>query len=147
MRREPGWRGRMKAFHDQAKRRPFDWNDAHCGFLVAGHVAALLGRDLAGDYLRGFDDEAAAAATIADWGFADLGELVSSRLPEWLDADGRPAPSMARAGDVGAFAHPSPLGYGLGVVIGERVLTVGETGMHTIDRRHMVRAWRVGDEA
>jgi len=139
MKRLPGWRARMYAFVAEVGASPFAWGQLDCGPAWAGrHVELMTGVDIAAPF-RGYTDYAGAVVTFQRAGFATLGDLVSSLLPEL------PAPSMARTGDLAAIEAREPFGHALGIVNGARILVLGRDGYGSVDLLKACRAWRVGD--
>ncbi len=139
LRRLPGWREAFAAEIDRIRRTPFSWGEHDCGPGLAGNlVLALTGVDLAAGYRGHYDDAAGAVRVMRAAGFASLGDMVASLLPEYDH------PSRARIGDVAAVAVESPIGHALGVIDYERVFVLTEAGLGTVDRSEIVRAFRVG---
>lgn len=136
--RLPDWRRRFEAAIDEIKAKPFSWYDHDCGPGLAGRlVEAQTGASLSGFTVGRYHDAASAARLIRDLGFASLGNLVASLLPEIH-------PSEARVGDIAAMPVPGPIGHALGVVNGERIFVLTETGIGTVDLLDAAMAFRVG---
>ena len=70
-------------------------------------------------------------------GFADLGDLVASVLPEIHISRGR-------IGDVAAIPADDGFGFTLGVVNGERIFVLRPDGFGTVDLLAAGRAFRIG---
>ena len=139
LRRVDNWRAAFVAEVDRIKRTPFAWGQHDCGPGLAGNlVKALTGVDLAESWRGTYADAAGAARAIRAAGFDNLADLVGSMLPEYEH------PSRARIGDVAAIPVDSVIGYALGVIDYERVFVLTETGIGTVDRSEIARAFRVG---
>jgi hypothetical protein len=133
-----GWRARFEAAVDEIKHRPFQWGEHDCGPGLAGAIVlAITGIDCAAQYRGTYDSAASAVRTMRDHGFENLGDLVAAMLPEIH-------PSMAKIGDIVAIPDQTPFGFALGVVNGERVFVLRETGMGTVDLLAASRAFKVG---
>ncbi|MEH3093360.1 MAG: hypothetical protein PGN20_15295 [Agrobacterium cavarae] len=136
--RLPDWRRRFENAIDEIKAKPFAWYDHDCGPGLAGRlVEAQTGVSLSGFVVGRYHDAASAARLIRDLGFDSLGSLVASILPQIH-------PSEARVGDIAAIAVPGPVGHGLGVVNGERIFVLTETGIGTVDLLDAAMAFKVG---
>lgn len=136
--RLPDWRRRYEAIIDEIKARPFAWGEHDCGPGLAGRlVLAMTGVDLSAQYAGRYHDALSAARLIQELGFASLGDLVASMLPKIH-------PSQARLGDVAAIAVPGPIGHALGVVNGERILVLTETGIGSVDLLDAQTCFKVG---
>ncbi|MNL80509.1 hypothetical protein D3C87_2073860 [compost metagenome] len=53
-------------------------------------------------------------------------------------------PSEARVGDIAAIDVGGPIGHALGVVNGERIFVLGETGIGTVDLLKAAMCFKVG---
>ncbi|CAN7446914.1 hypothetical protein LJR235_002872 [Pararhizobium sp. LjRoot235] len=138
MQRLPKWRGRFEAVIDELKSKPFLWGDHDCGPGLVGNVVnAITGEDPAKPYRGKYFDAKGALRIIKRKGFANLGDMVASMLPEIH-------PSQAKIGDIGAIKTDSAFGYALGVVNGERVFVLMEDGIGTVDLLQCERAFKVG---
>jgi len=136
--RLPDWRRRFEIAIDEIKAKPFAWYDHDCGPGLAGRlVEAQTGVSLSGFAVGRYHDAASAARLIRDLGFDSLGSLVASILPQ-IHA------SEARVGDIAAIATPGPIGHALGVVNGERIFVLTETGIGTVDLLDAAMAFKVG---
>lgn len=137
--RKNDWRARFAAEVDRIKRTPFAWGNHDCGPGLAGNlVYAVTGVDCAAQWRGAYDDALGAARAMQDAGFDNLADLVASMLPEYEH------PSQARIADVAAIKVDSVFGYALGVIDYERVFVLTESGIGTIDRSEIARAFRVG---
>jgi hypothetical protein len=136
--RKQDWRRHYEAAVDEIMSRPFAWGTHDCGPGLAGRlVLAMTGVDLSAQYAGTYDDAASAARLIRSLGFTSLGELVASMLPAIH-------PSLARLGDIAAIEVAGPIGHALGVVNGERILVLTETGIGTIDLLDAQTCFKVG---
>ena len=133
------WRARFDAACDEMRLKPFEWggNDCAAG-LAANLVLALTGVDVAADYRGRYKTRAGALRAMKAAGFASLGDLAASFLPE------HEHPSMARVGDIVTVETADAFGEGFGVVNGERVFVLTEHGFGTVDRSLANRAFKVG---
>ena len=140
--RKPGW---IAAYHDaieDIRRRPFDWAAHECASgLAARVVEAITGHDFAAEYRGRYNTAAGAYRVMRQAGFDSLADLAASCLPEYQH------PSQAHIGDLAAIEDNSVFTFVLGVVGGERIHVLSETGLGTVDRSKAVRAFRVGDVA
>lgn len=125
--RRPDWRGRYEAVIDEIMATPFDWASHDCVRHFAGRIVyAITGVALVAQFAGSYDDAVSAYRLIRDAGFTDLAEMVGSMLSPIH-------PSRARLGDLAAIRTDGPIGFGLGVVNGERILVLTETGIGTVD--------------
>ncbi|MCM2472160.1 hypothetical protein HGO38_01545 [Rhizobium sp. CG5] len=137
--RLPDWRARFDAQCDRMRLQPFSWADNDCAIGLAGNlVLALTGVDVVAAYRGRYSTRVGAIRCLRGSGFATLGDLVASLLPEHAHA------SMARVGDIVALPDDGPFSHGLGVVNGERVFVLTDAGFGTVDRAQAVRAFKVG---
>lgn len=138
LRRLPDWRRRFETAIDEIKAKPFAWYDHDCGPGLAGRlVEAQTGVSLSRFTIGRYHDAASAARLIRDLGFDSLGSVVASLLPQIH-------PSEAQVGDIAAMPFPGPIGHALGVVNGERIFVLTETGIGTVDLLDAVMAFKVG---
>ncbi|MGM4981865.1 DUF6950 family protein [Rhizobium sp. 11_C7_N12_5] len=137
--RRSDWRARFEAAVDEIKATPFEWGVHDCGPSFAGRlVLAVTGVDLAAQYAGSYSNEDEALAIVRHAGFATLGEMVASMLPEIH-------PSQARIGDVAAIKIDKPIGHALGVVNGERILVLMPSGgVGTVALTSASMAFKVG---
>ena len=137
--RRPDWRARMAAAIDIVKRRPFGWNECDCvSGLAAPLVMAITGVDLFAEHADKYADADSAYRFMQELGFEDLADLVASYLPEHEHI------SRASTGDIAAIAVPTRFKHALGVVNGERIFVLSETGFGTVDLLSAARAFKVG---
>jgi hypothetical protein len=139
LKRRPLWVGPFNDVLDDMRREPFDWktNDCACKF-VGRIVEVLTGENLYAEFDGTYDDAASAYRVMRAAGFTDLADMVAAYLPEYAH------PSEAQIGDIMAMPVTTPFGHSLGVLNGERIFTLAETGINHIDRAVAVRAFRVG---
>lgn len=140
LKRKPMWIRPFHDFIDEVRRKPFDWNGNDCVIALAcRHIEVLTGHDLAGDKGSRFNDAASAYRLMREEGFDDLADLVAAYLPEYEH------PVEAQIGDIVTIPTDTQFKHALGIVNGERVLTMTEgKGLGTIDRSLADRAFRVG---
>lgn len=132
------WRRRYETAIDEIKSRPFAWYTHDCGRgLAVRLVLAITGTDFSDRYADTYDDAAGAVRVLRRYGFANLGELVATMLPVIH-------PSRAEIGDIAAIAIDGPIGHALGVVNGERIFVLTETGIGTVDLLDAVMCFKVG---
>lgn len=132
------WRARYDALFDRIRRRPFAYGEHDCALgLAAAAVEAVTGADVAAAYRKRYHSRIGALRVLRNDGFANLADAVAALLPEI-------EPARARRGDIAAIPDDGPFGHSLGVVDGERVFVLRETGLGTVDRAVMTRAFRVG---
>lgn len=136
--RLPDWRARFEAEIDAIKHRPFSWEDHECGIGLVGNVVlAVTGHDAAARWRGRYRSYRGAVRVMRNEGFANVADMVAAMLPEIH-------PGLARIGDIAAFPDDTALGFSLGIVNGERVFVLTETGMGTMDLLQATRAFRVG---
>lgn len=137
--RKPLWISEFHALIDEIRRQPFDWQDHDCVLgLGARTVQALTGVRFGEEYADQFSDAASAYRLIRKLGFDNIADLLANYLPEYDH------PSEAQMGDIVTIPVDTQFKHSLGVVNGERVITMTETGIGTIDRLFADRAFRVG---
>jgi hypothetical protein len=142
MRRVAGWEQTLHRFNMACLRRPFAWGEFDCALYAADAINAMTGVDFAADFRGRYDSEESAWRFLASLGYRDLGELASSRLPEILTPDGKPAPSLARRGDVGLFNGEQ--GQFLAICDGRTFVGPTLRGLQHAPLTACLRAWRVG---
>jgi len=138
--RFPGWRARLAAAMALNENTPFAWgtNDCFLG-LIAPACVAMLGVDVFERYRGSYDSEETGLQALARFGFASMGDLVGSHFPEI-------PPALAGVGDIGLIQNGihDPFGGVLGIVIGERIVTMVPEGRATVRLLNACRAFRVG---
>lgn len=138
IKRRGDWHSRFNTFIDSVKRQPFDWATNNCGeHFVAGAVMAMTGEDIAGPWRGRYASAVGIVRIMKNDGFASLGDMVASVLPEIH-------PSRAKLGDVAALPDDGPLGHTLGIVNGEIVLVMGEKSMGAVPISRATRVFAVG---
>ncbi len=137
--RVPDWRGRLNEFLNEVRRTPFAWSAFDCGPAFTGRaVEAVTGVDVCSAYRGQYASAGEAVRLVERAGFDDLADLVASILPEYEH------PSQAKVGDIAAVKTDGPFGWSLGVVNGERIFVLHETGLVTVDFLTASRAFGVG---
>ncbi|MCM2292301.1 hypothetical protein NAC44_08165 [Allorhizobium sp. BGMRC 0089] len=137
--RKETWIADYHAVIDTIRRRPFDWAGHDCATgLALKVVEAMTGQNPAGDWLGDYRDAASAYRHLRGLGFADLADLAAAFLPEYGH------PSDAHIGDLAAIPVDTPFCHALGVINGERIFVLSETGLASVDRQTAVRAFKVG---
>ena len=132
------WRGPYKAVVDDLRRKPFAWGENDCGPALAGRmVEALTGEDLGSPYRGRYDSAASAYKLMKAEGYDDLADLVAAMLPE------RPK-AQAVIGDIAAIPVDTVFRHALGIVNGERIFVLTETGLGTVDLLDADRIFAVG---
>lgn len=137
--RKKDWRACFAAEVDRIKRTPFAWGTHDCGpGLAANLVLAVTGVDCAAQFRGEYNDSLGGARLMKEAGFDNLADMVAAMLPEYDH------PSQARIADVAAIKIGGVFGYALGVIDYERVFVLTETGIGTVDRSDIARAFKVG---
>lgn len=135
-----GWRGRLAVVLSTNETKEFSWgeNDCFMGIVVPA-VEAMIGIDIGAEYRGSYDSEESAITALARFGFADLVDLVASKFPEV-------PPALAQVGDIAVIPHEGAGGFGgtLGIVTGERIISLVPTGRATVKLMRASRAFRVG---
>ncbi len=106
-------------------------------------MLAITGVDCAAQFRGEYSTAAGALKTMKAAGFDNLADLVATMLPEIH-------PSQAHIGDIAAIPHEGPFGYALGVVNGERIFVLRETGLGTVgllDAKRAFRSAKPGNDA
>ena len=138
LQRIDGWRARFDAACDDMRRTPFSWGDHDCLVGLVGNLAeALTGEDIVSPWRQRYASGVGALRVLRNDGFADLGGLVATILPEIHI-------SRARLGDVAAIPSDDGFGFALGVVNGERILVLRPSGFGTVDLLSATRGFRIG---
>ncbi|WP_176086995.1 hypothetical protein [Martelella sp. HB161492] len=138
LKRLDGWRARFDAACDTMRSEPFSWGENDCAVGLVGNLTlALTGADLAAPWRGRYTTAIGALRVLRHDGFADLGALAASILPECHIA-------RARIGDIAAIPSEDGFGFALGVVNGERIFVLTDAGFGTVDLMTAKRAFRVG---
>ncbi|HEU5019692.1 MAG TPA: hypothetical protein VFT69_17175 [Pseudolabrys sp.] len=135
--RKPGWRARIDATIDQYRRARFGYGDFDCAVFAAAGIEALTGERVGKAAWWKYRSARGGASVIKKAGFVDLADMAASLLPEIH-------PSQAYVGDIAAIPSDGPFGWSLGVVGGERIFVLRETGLATVDLLTATRAFKVG---
>ncbi|KQS79821.1 hypothetical protein ASG25_21775 [Rhizobium sp. Leaf384] len=139
LKRLPLWVGPFNDVLDEMRRTPFDWKTNDCACKFAGRIVEVLtGENIYAEFDGAYDDAESAYRVMRGAGFKDLADMVAAYLPEYGH------PSEAQIGDIMAIPTASAFVHGLGVLNGERIFTLGESGINHIDRSAATRAFRVG---
>lgn len=136
MKRRFDWRSRLHAEISLWRQRSFVWGESDCARFVNACVLAMTGDDvLSALPFKPYRDDAEASASLASAGFESLPLAISSIFVE-VQA------SAAKEGDV-VLIDTNEWGQGLGIVLGERVAVLTMSGLGTIPRKRIKRAFRV----
>lgn len=137
MKRLHGWRTRLHEAVEARRRVPFSFSaGVDCALFVSDCIEAMTGEDPAADFRGRYTTDIGAMRVIRNAGYANLADLVSSKLEEI-------APVRAQVGDVAFIPDESPFGGALGIVIGEQVACLHIDGIGSVPRTLMTRAFRV----
>lgn len=138
MKRLPDWPKRLHDFVDGVKRQPFEWAGHNCGeHFAAGAVLAMTGEDVAAPWRGRYKSATGAMRVMKNDGFASLGDMAASILPEIH-------PSRAKMGDIAAVPADGPFGESLGIVNGEMIMVLGERSMGLVPMYRATRVFAVG---
>lgn len=136
---EGEWRARFAAEMDRQRQIPFSWGAHDCFLgLVTEAVRAITGADIGRGFRGRYKSARKAAAVLQEDGFASLGDLMASLLPELEH------PSRAGVGDVGIVAHEGDVGEALCIVDASCLIVMTELGHGIRPREDMIRAFKVG---
>ena len=139
LKRLPDWRARLTDVIDIVKYQSFDWRQCDCvSGVAAPMIAAITGVDLFAEHGDSYADAESAYKLMKRLGFTDLADLAGSFLPEYEH------PSRASTGDIAAIAVPTRFKHALGVISGDRIFVLSETGFGTVDLLTAARAFKVG---
>ena len=143
MQRIKGWEQAYVRFTISCLRRSWEWSQFDCCMFAADGIKAVTGEDFGAPYRGQYETESEAYEFLASLGYADLGALASSRLPEILQ-DGEPAPSLARRCDI--VLTPTRDGRGQALAICDGISLIGPyaRGLQHLPMSMALRAWRVG---
>jgi hypothetical protein len=142
--RRPDWAVRLHDFVDAVKRNAFDWASQNCAeHFAAGAVLAMTDIDIAAEYRGSYKTARGAAQMMKRKGFDNLADMLGAHLPEITGVDGEPFVGGATLGDIAAIPKDDAFGFTLGIVNGEMILVLGETGMGTVPLFNAARAFRV----
>lgn len=142
--RRPDWPARLHDFVDAVKRNAFDWVSLNCAeHWAAGAVLAMTDVDIAASYRGRYKTAKGAAQMMKGKGFDNLADMLAAHLPEITGVDGEPFVGGASLGDIAAIPKDDAFGFTLGIVNGEMILVLGETGMGMVPLFSATRAFRV----
>jgi hypothetical protein len=130
--RRHDWAAQMYAQFDAHADRVFAWGENDCCLFVARTVDAMTGSSLTQQLASEYRDEVTALQFISDHGGLEI--AVSSFL-------GDPQPVRAMRGDA-VMVHGG-LDLSMGICAGPYVLAMGEKGLTKIDRREILKVWKV----
>lgn len=137
LKRLRGWRGSLAAALAKTAGAPFEWHDNDCGLgLAAPCVMAMTGVDLGEPFRGRYKTAAGALKALKRQGFDDIAATAAHHFEEIH-------PSRATVGDIAAIKAPDT-GWGLGIVIGERIAVLAPSGYATIELTKADRAFKVG---
>lgn len=139
----------MDAFLRENAGTPFRWGSNDCSLFAANAIQSMTGVDIAEDFRHKYTDEASAFALIqtvtGGTTVADAAAFCAKKhgLVEWVDADGKQRPLMAKRGDLCAVDNAGRLIAGVVDLSGRFVACMGESGILRISVRRITRAWHV----
>ncbi|ABN75744.1 DUF6950 family protein [Cereibacter sphaeroides] len=137
MRRREDWRSRLWSEIDRQAREPFGWGRQDCAIgLACGAVQAVTGEDVGAEW-RGRYDSPGAGLRIVLKRAKSLGDFVALHLEEQH-------PVFARVGDIGIVEAEGPFGEALCVVDVSRLIVQTDSGLGSLPRDRMLRAFKVG---
>lgn len=137
------WASALTKFNIAALQKPFAWGVNDCCLYVADVIKAMTGEDLAEDFRGKYGNEIEAMRFLAGLGYRDVEELASSRLPEIVDREHKPAPSLARRGDVVSMADGAG-NFFITICDGRTAVGPTKQGINHNPMSAARRAWRVG---
>lgn len=128
MKRLPDWHSRFVDFINKMRFEPFAWSTGDCGPAWAGAaLEALTGEpNPVASYIGTYDTRAGAIRAMKEAGFTDLKQAVAAFLGEPVH------PSRGYTGDIAVIPEPSPLGYLIGIVNGDRIFVRRPDGIGTL---------------
>ena len=135
--RFPTWRTSLFNYVKNTRAEPYELGTHDCLIWVAGAVSAMVGVDIAASYAGRYKTVKGAIGLMKRSGADNMAELVGKHLEE-LES-----PTLAQIGDVMAIPVDDGFGYALGVLVGERVLVLSQTGVDSRDRSEATRAFGV----
>lgn len=135
--RRRDWRARLNAYIAEIKAAPLEWGAHDCAVgLAARAIEAMTGVDVAAEWRGRYATPAEALRVLREDGFADLEALGRSMLPAVH-------PSRGQLGDIALVPTGEALDA-LGVVIGDRILVLTQTGVGSVDLLAARVVFRVG---
>lgn len=135
MMRRPDWKVRLTDYVARAARVPYAIGRHDCALFAAGAVEAVTGRDPASGWRGAYDTKIAGLKALRRAGHDDHLAATAALLEEIH-------PAFAAAGDIAAVRDAESGSLVLGVVQGEMVYVLRETGLGLVPRSAMVRAFR-----
>lgn len=135
MTRHKDWEARLIAYLTGVASKPFAAGQHDCALFTAGAVKAMTGTDHGSAWAGRYRSIRAGVRALKKAGHTDHVALVASLLDEV-------APAFALPGDVAVMEGAEGFGA-LGIVQGEGVYVLTETGMAIQPRSQMLRAFKV----
>lgn len=143
--RVKGWEIALARVIEHHAQTPFAWGESDCLTMIGDAAAALTGFDPMADYRGRYASGGGAARMLKKAGFGDIGAALASRFEEV-------APAMARRGDAGVVETTvrGKIVLAAVVITGAEVTgksspgKAGGTGLSSVSRDRLVRAFRVG---
>lgn len=132
--RLPDWKPRLTCYLAASARKPYAIGTHDCALFAAGAVEAVTGHDPAAAWRGAYASKAGGLRLLQAAGHRDHFDATAAALKEIR-------PSFAAAGDIAAV-HDGVGQTALGVVQGEMVYVLRETGLGLVPRTAMFRAWR-----
>lgn len=140
----------LDAFLRDHMAKPFVWGSNDCCLFAANAIQAMTGEDIADDFRDKYDSQASAFALIKSVTGGDsvidaIAHCATKhRLTEWLSADGKPLPLMARRGDLVAVRNADDeIIAGIVDLSGRYVACMGDRGIVRLPISNIIRAWHV----
>lgn len=135
MTRLADWRARLTVYVSDCATKPYSLGSHDCALFAAGAVAAVTGTDPAAAWRGRYSTKAGGLRVLAKAGHADHIEATAALLEEI-------PPAFAAAGDIAVIMDEDAGSMALGVVQGELVYVLRETGLGLLPRAAMRRAFR-----
>jgi len=129
------WPERLSQFLIENKDRPFQWGDFDCSQFAIHAEIAITGDSRFWDYFGGYDTKAKAFVKLRRGGFANVWQLVDSRLVNLDNV------KLAKRGDV--IGHLTNDGESLGICVGDKYAASGSNGIVYASLDEAVCAWRM----
>lgn len=143
--RPKGWELALAEVVAHHAELPFAWGRSDCLTLVADTAQAMTGKDPLGELRGSYASAAAAVRAMKAAGFADVGAALAATFEEV-------APAMARRGDCGLVETRVRGRRQLAAVVVTGAEVVGKSvpsrkgrsGLTTVSRDRLLRAFRIG---
>ena len=132
--RLPDWRTRLIAYLVQSSRQPLVYGQHDCALFWAGAVAAMTGHDLAAGWTGRYKTRAAGLQLLRTAGYDDQVAMAAALFAEV-------SPAFLQVGDLATVAGAD--GPACGVVQGEGIYVLTETGQALVPLSRAVRGFRV----